>query len=517
MSAGKEDFEFEINPDLAAQYESKSEGKTSPYKDNFNNMDNNDNNNSDGDDEDDEVGEEIYSVYDDDEAWPRRLKNAEVDQAEQFFDAVECGECDLVDTLLKDFPQLVNVTRQKQGGDFALYIAAGMGDLEMAETILKPNRSTPVQVHARTVHGHTALSAAALFGHPSVVESLLACGLDVNSKNVEGLILIDEVLDDIDYSLVGDDSEDEDDLELSQSVTRSGGGSDPLLLEKAAVLLLRGGAIISPSNVYAFHDKFCGAWGDVTDEELQDAIERGCQLATKAELEQERTNEERARTPALVVRRLNQDAALMTEEARPSLFKAEGSGSSESGKGGKGGIRKGGMQPVQDEDNDPNSFTEMSPRVSPRKSPRITPGSKGKRSQGGRLRQRRYVRSPKVATSIGSPNGAISPQKPPSPDKKSSPKRNNGISVRPRGSPRPRVIEDLSVLIAEEAANGDDEPPETTHSDDSLDVSWSKQVDGPPTLPPRPRSHGDNVNGIILEESMPPRVHLPSIGIGGKK
>ena len=56
--------------------------------------------------------------------------------------------------------------------------------------------------------------------------------------------------------------------------------TDPLLLEKAAVLLLRGGAIISPSNVYAFHDKFCGAWGDVTDEELQDAIERGCQLAT---------------------------------------------------------------------------------------------------------------------------------------------------------------------------------------------------------------------------------------------
>ena len=158
------------------------------------------------DGEDDDIGEEIYSIYDDDEAWPRRLKGEEVDMAEQFFDAVECGECDIVDDLLEQFPQLVNVTRQKQGGDFALYIAAGMGDLEMTETILKPNRSTPVQVHARTVHGHTALSAAALFGHPSVVESLLSCGLDVNSKNVEGLILIDEVLDDILVEDVADSS-----------------------------------------------------------------------------------------------------------------------------------------------------------------------------------------------------------------------------------------------------------------------------------------------------------------------
>ena len=506
MSAKEQAFEFEINPDLAAQYEQKSEGKTSPQKEDFQDenfqVDDDDNSDEDGDDEDDDIGEEIYSIYDDDEAWPRRLKGEEVDMAEQFFDAVECGECDIVDDLLEQFPQLVNVTRQKQGGDFALYIAAGMGDLEMTETILKPNRSTPVQVHARTVHGHTALSAAALFGHPSVVESLLSCGLDVNSKNVEGLILIDEVLDDIDYSSIGADSEDEDDLELSQSVTTSGGGSDPLLLEKAAILLLRGGATISPSNVYAFHDKFCGAWGDVTDDELQGAIERGCQLATKAELEQERTNEERARTPALVVRRLNQDAAAMTEEGRPSLFK--------NGKSTKTEDNNGEM--------DSSGFAEMSPRVSPRKSPRVVPP--GRRSSGGRLRQRRYVRSPKVVTSLSSPNGGgISPQKPPSPEKMKSPTWQNGVTVRPRGSPRtPRVIEDLSSLIAEEAANGEKDDsldflrkPEVVHSDDSLEVSWSKQVEGPPALPPRPRSHGENAHGNMLEESQPPRVRLPSI------
>ena len=111
-----------------------------------------------------------------------------------------------------------------------------------------------MQVHARTVHGHTALSAAALFGHPDVVELLMSCGLDVNSKNVEGLILVDEVLDDIDYSLVGDGKDSDDSTNTagkdgvggknddehasleSSMASVAHGGSDPLLLEKAAIL-----------------------------------------------------------------------------------------------------------------------------------------------------------------------------------------------------------------------------------------------------------------------------------------
>jgi hypothetical protein len=502
MSEEKQSFEIEIHPTqtstTSAVYGGKNqeleEEQSSTVSDELDYDDAVSDGASSADDEDDDVGEEIYSVYDDDEAWPRRLKDKEVEMANSFFDAVECGEVDIVEELLEEFPQLVNVTRQKQGGDFALYIAAGMGDLAMAEALMKPNRSTPVQVHARTVHGHSALSAAALFGHPSVVESLIACGLDVNSKNVEGLRLVDEVLDDIDYSLVGDDSGDE--LELSQSVTRSGGGSDPLLLEKAGILLLRAGAHMSNSNVYAFHDKFCGAWGDVTDDELQDAIEIACQAAAKAELEQERTNEERARTPALVIRRLgaggrngdgngggSQGMGDLDVESRPSLFK-------------KGLI----MKARKSMEADPDA------RTSPR-------GPKSGRSRAGRIRQRRYIRSPKVAESLGVGSGGVSPTKPPSPDRSSASNSvsPSGISVRPRGTPprqnATRVIQDLSDIINEEVAFGVQE----THSDDSLEVSWSKQVDGPPTLPPRPKSHGDQGNGDMLEESHPPRVKLPSI------
>ena len=122
----KNEFAFEIHPD--ANFESKNKEELDNYKD-YTATDSAD---DDDDDDDDDIGEEIYSVYDDDEAWPRRLKEDEVEMADRFFDAVECGECDVVEQLLEEFPQLVNVTRQKQGGDFALYIAAGMGDLAMA-------------------------------------------------------------------------------------------------------------------------------------------------------------------------------------------------------------------------------------------------------------------------------------------------------------------------------------------------------------------------------------------------
>ena len=565
--SGKESepFEFEINP--TSPYEGKSdEGKTSPSKEDSNVFVDDHSGDEDGgggdgggggggggddydygdddddDDDDDDVGEEVYSIYDDDEAWPRKLQGSEIGSAEQFFEAVECGECDVVDRLLEEFPQLVNVTRQKQGGDFSLYIAAGMGDLEMAETLLtskggkegegnnNESRVVPVQVHARTVHGHTALSAAALFGHPLVVELLMECGLDVNSKNVEGLILIDEVLDDIDYSVIGDMSEEDEEDEMLENSTRSittkGGGSDPLLLEKAAILLLRGGAEISSSNVFAFHDKFCGAWGDVTDVELQDAIEDGCQAATKKELEQERTNEERARTPALVVRRLselNEGSVELSEQSRPSLFKGSGGSDADTIMGVDGFTE---MSPSSGEGRKKILKKSTSPRVAvgPRVSPRVSPrvaGPPSNRSRAGSIRQRRYVRSPKVATT----GATISPQKPPSPDKNrgnrsaSSSPSSSKKSVRPRGSPRtPRVIEDLSAMIQEEAGREeDDEGPDTVHSDDSLDVSWSKQCSTPPAIPPRPRSHGDGASGDILEESHPPRVHLPVIGSGKKK
>ena len=52
-----------------------------------------------------DLGDEVYCVYDDDEAWPRRLGGDEVELAEQFFDAVECGECDEVVRLLEELAE----------------------------------------------------------------------------------------------------------------------------------------------------------------------------------------------------------------------------------------------------------------------------------------------------------------------------------------------------------------------------------------------------------------------------
>ena len=497
-------------------------------------------------------GQEIYSVYDDDEAWPRRLGGDEVELADQFFDAVECGECDDALRLLGEFAPLVNVTRQNQGGDFALYIAAGMGDLKMTQTILAGGRGSPVQMHARTVHGHTALSAAALFGHPDVVELLMSCGLDVNSKNVEGLVLIDEVLDDIDYSLVGE-GEDSDSSSASGSAAKNEndvleasmssiaqGSSDPLLLEKAAILLLRGGAEISMSNCFAFHEKFCGAWADVTDEELQEFIEEACERAESMEREKARQQEERARTPALVLRRVNGDVAAMAEESRPSLFKTTSPKSSTAvsdqgkkaiGSTGPDRSSSGRFVPEVGDGTDamsPSGFADLKPKGSPgivRKSPRVSPpAKKSGRSRAGRVRQRRYVRSPKVTSDLGS-GSIISPSKPPSPD------RSKDVGARGGG----RIIEDISSLIVEGAGEAEDPPPlpprnnkkssnssdvkkETlsqTRSDESLEVSWSKQLaqNNSSGLPARPRSQdASSVAGDPLEESHPPRVKLPVIG-----
>ena len=434
-----------------------------------------------------------------------------------------------------------------------------MGDLEMTRTILTAGSGPPVQVHARTVHGHTALSAAALFGHPDVVELLMSCGLDVNSKNVEGLILVDEVLDDIDYSLVGDGKDSDDSTNTagkdgvggknddehasleSSMASVAHGGSDPLLLEKAAILLLRGGAELSMSNCFAFHEKFCGAWADVTDEELQDYIEEACERAEEAELKKTRQQEERARTPALVVRRLNGDAATMAEESRPSLFKTRtpaakatpgtsgavaGGGSAVSDNGNRSDSK---TVPEIGEDGDemsPTGFTQLMSKGSPgllRKSPRVSPpGRKSGRSRAGRVRQRRYVHSPKVNANLGS-GSVISPSKPKSPDRTKDTLTPKKETVTTPG--KSRVIQDISSFIVEGA--GDEPPPlpprnskkreaasqslTQTRSDDSLEVSWSKQL-AQTNKAVRPKSQDSVLGADPLEESHPPRVKLPVIG-----
>ena len=197
-------------------------------------------------DEDD--GEERYSVYDDDESWPRKLSTEEWDRAGELFDAVEVGDLEKTEEIMKQFPALANVIRLSQGSDFPLYLAAGMGDLGMVQLLVAHNCS----VHARTVHGHTALHAAALFGHPNIVSYLLGCGLEVNAVNTEGFPLVEEVLEDIEY--------DTDESEIAPS-------ADPKLLECAAIVLLENGAHLADPEIYA--DKFCDEYKDVADHRLQ--------------------------------------------------------------------------------------------------------------------------------------------------------------------------------------------------------------------------------------------------------
>ena len=199
--------------------------------------------------DEEDIQEERYSVYDDDESWPRKLSTEEWGSAGELFEAVEVGDVTKTEDILKSFPSLANVIRLSQGSDFPLYLAAGMGDLAMVQLLVAHCCS----VHARTVHGHTALHAAALFGHPNIVQYLLGCGLEVNAVNTEGFPLIEEVLEDIEYDL--------DESEGGQNM------SDPQLLECTAIVLLENGAHLADPEIYA--DKFCDEYKDVADPRLQ--------------------------------------------------------------------------------------------------------------------------------------------------------------------------------------------------------------------------------------------------------
>ena len=190
--------------------------------------------------------EERYSVYDDDESWPRKLNTEEKLMAGELFDLAEVGALERTEEILKEVPPLANVIRLSQNSDFPLYLAAGMGDIRMVQLLRM------IVVHARTVHGHTALHAAALFGHPNVVQYLLGCGLEVNAVNSEGFPLIEEVLEDIEY-----------DLDESEQMNIS----DPSTLECTAMILLENGAHIADPEIYA--DKFCDEYKDVADPRLQ--------------------------------------------------------------------------------------------------------------------------------------------------------------------------------------------------------------------------------------------------------
>ena len=88
--------------------------------------------------------EERYSVYDDDESWPRKLNTEERQMAGELFDAVEVGALERTEEILKEVPPLANVIRLSQNSDFPLYLAAGMGDIRMVQLLVSHDCS----VHA---------------------------------------------------------------------------------------------------------------------------------------------------------------------------------------------------------------------------------------------------------------------------------------------------------------------------------------------------------------------------------
>ena len=132
----------------------------------------------------------------DDDAWPTHLSAREAAEVEAVFEAVEAGDAVGVEALLRGGERresLCNAARTAED-DFPLYVAAGLGDLETVEALLRCGAS----VSQQTSFGHTALHAAALFGHEDVLLALLDSGEEagLTTMNAEGQTLLEEVLED---------------------------------------------------------------------------------------------------------------------------------------------------------------------------------------------------------------------------------------------------------------------------------------------------------------------------------
>lgn len=96
--------------------------------------------------------------------------------------AAHRGRMSTVELLLREGCQ-INVLTDPEFSYSPLYMAADMGHTRVVEVLLAANASTEL----RSTHGSTALHAAVVGAHDSVVRALISGGADVNAADNDGL------------------------------------------------------------------------------------------------------------------------------------------------------------------------------------------------------------------------------------------------------------------------------------------------------------------------------------------
>ncbi len=95
--------------------------------------------------------------------------------AQEFIQAVRCGDAATVHALLAADPRLCDVSQKSAGGASALHLAAQLGQLSIVRLLAGGGAN----VNKRSFDGSTPLHAAVSSGSLEIVQALVQAGADV--------------------------------------------------------------------------------------------------------------------------------------------------------------------------------------------------------------------------------------------------------------------------------------------------------------------------------------------------